>query len=97
MALVTDENLLSSNACIHFVTDQSTWDRIRIGSYLNRATCGDMDTAYQIIGIEPQVWQFAKFHLLLRKSILPMTIGICNQFFHESNIVLTTSEFATTT
>lgn len=80
---------------VHFVTDQSAGNRIRVPLHLNRAAAVNGDPAYPLPVIELARRQLAEACLFLGELVGPRGVALIHQLAEERFILLAAGEVAT--
>jgi hypothetical protein len=95
--LMRHDDLFGSNPHIDFGTDQTTRNRVSIGTHLYRTAGANTKSTQHIFAIEPLVGQSRQSRLFFAETVATIGVGTCDDLFDEGHVVIAAGEVATAT
>ena len=83
---MSHRDLFGPDAKVDELANQSTGNRVRVGSHANGAAGTDRHTFLNVVRVEPIVRQSIQMSHVIKKFLPPIVIGPLHQIFHEANV-----------
>ena len=97
VSVMSHRDLFGPDAKVDELADQSTGNRVRVGSYVDRAAARDSHALDDVVCVEPFIGQSIQMSQIIKEVLPPVVIGTFHQVFHEGHVFFAAVKTSTAT
>lgn len=94
-SLMSHRDGFSGNSRVDLTANQTTGNRVRVGTNVDRRAFTDANSLLRVIGVEPRCGQPAERRSFLFKPFRSTRVGVIDGRLHERHVVVSAGEVAT--
>ncbi|MEO9590397.1 MAG: hypothetical protein ABJF25_19980, partial [Rhodopirellula bahusiensis] len=94
-SLMSHRDGFSGNSRVDLAANQTTGNRVRVGTNVDRRAFTDANSLLRVVGVEPCCGQPTKRHSFFFKPFRTTRVGLFNGRLHERHVVVSAGEVAT--